>query len=560
MTLTTKMVLGFALLTALLVASAVLSIISLNRIQAVSVIAATAAKNESDINRIKFLLWDVRMGSLRLLLDRNEEASIKLNEAEAALNTELEAVSTTVSPALQEEYKPFTEAISGYLSALEEFEQACHVQDWETAQQIRGDKLKVFGASVDETSVLTADMAAKLVEESREERRMIMRNSIATSAISGGLAALFAVIIAFLLLSSIKRPLRILSNAARVMSEGDFTIVLEHSKIRDEIGTMTESFIEMKNNTRRLIQRVSDAASHVAAASQELSASAEESGKAVQSVSHTVQEVARGSQDTTSNVTMAQENLRQNAKAIEMVSRDIEEVAAYATQAATHGSDGKRNADEAMEIINHASGSVKQTAQVVGSLGDKTKQIGDFISIITGIADQTNLLALNAAIEAARAGDAGRGFAVVAEEVRKLAEESNTAAGNITSLVKSIEQEMQAALAAMQKSEREVSSGAITVTQASAVLAEIVKGVEALSEKVQSISAAAQQINASTSEVVNSMQAVAAVAEQNAAASEEVSSAMEEQSASTEEISSSAGSLAQLSTELQVLVGGFKVS
>ncbi len=373
------------------------------------------------------------------------------------------------------------------------------------------------------------------------------------------------IVIAFVLLLSIGigmmigKPLRMLSGAAHTMSMGDFSIILPHNKAQDEIGVMTEAFIEMKNNTKRLIQQVGEAATHVAAASQELSASAEETGKAAQSVSYTVQEVARGSQDTTSNVVMAQENLRQNAQAIEMVSRDIEEVAAYATQAATHGTDGKRSADEAMDIINHAAGSVQQTAQVVESLGTKTKQIGDFISIITGIADQTNLLALNAAIEAARAGEAGRGFAVVAEEVRKLAEESNSAAGSITNLVKGIESEMQAALAAMEKSDQEVTAGAQTVTQASRVLGEIVKGVEALSEKVQSISAAAEQINASTSEVVNSMQAVAAVAEQNAAASEEVSSAMEEQTASTEEIAGSASSLAKLSTELQEIVSKFKV-
>ena len=205
------------------------------------------------------------------------------------------------------------------------------------------------------------------------------------------------------------------------------------------------------------------------------------------------------------------------------MSRDIEDVAAYATQASAQGNEGKKSADDAVTIINHAAGSVEKTTQVVQALGEKTKQIGEFISIITGIADQTNLLALNAAIEAARAGDAGRGFAVVAEEVRKLAEESNGAAGNITKLVRAIEGEMTTALGAMEKSNEEVTSGAKTVGQASSMLAEIVKGVEALNGRVQGISAAAEEINASTGEVVHAMQSVAAVAEESAAASEEVS-------------------------------------
>jgi methyl-accepting chemotaxis protein len=396
-------------------------------------------------------------------------------------------------------------------------------------------------------------------------------------------------------------PLGLLANAAHLMGQGDFTIILPHNKNKDEIGTMTEAFIEMKNTTKHLIEQVGSAAAHVASSSEELAAGADETGKAVQQVAQTVQEVARGSQETTQSISAAQQNVAQTAKAIEGVSRDIEaaqqnvtqtakaiagvsrdieDVAAYATQAVAQGNEGKKSADLAVTIIDHAAGSVQQTTVVVHSLGEKTKQIGEFISIITGIADQTNLLALNAAIEAARAGDAGRGFAVVAEEVRKLAEESNGAAGNITKLVRSIEEEMRTALSAMEKSNEEVSTGAKTVGQASALLTEIVKGVDALTERVQgisaaaeeinastsevvhsmqSVSAAAEEINASTSEVVHSMQSVAAVAEENAAASEEVSSATEEQTASMEEISASASALAKLAQDLQALVGKFKV-
>jgi len=73
-----------------------------------------------------------------------------------------------------------------------------------------------------------------------------------------------------------------------------------------------------------------------------------------------------------------------------------------------------------------------EVADVIGDLGAKSAEIGGIVQTITGIAEQTNLLALNAAIEAARAGEHGRGFAVVAEEVRKLAEESQRAAGSIS--------------------------------------------------------------------------------------------------------------------------------
>jgi methyl-accepting chemotaxis protein len=441
----------------------------------------------------------------------------------------------------------------------------------------------------------------KEVNKAETQATAMQRISFSTSIIAGLAALLLAVFTAFALMRSISRPLKLLVEAAHKMSTGDFSLILTHNPLKDEIGTMNEAFIEMKNNTKHLIEQVAAAAAHVASSSEELAAGADETGKAIQQVAQTVQEVARGSQETTHNINAAQQNVMQTAKAIDGVSRDIEaaqqnvtqtakaitgvsrdieDVATYATQASSQGSQGKKSADEAVMIIDHAAGSVQQTTQVVISLGEKTKQIAEFISIITGIADQTNLLALNAAIEAARAGDAGRGFAVVAEEVRKLAEESNSAAGNITKLVRSIEEEMRAALVAIEKSNEEVSSGAKTVGQASALLTEIVKGVDALTERVQGISAAAEeinasttevvhsmesigaaaeQINASTSEVVHAMQSVAAVAEENAAASEEVSSATEEQTASMEEISASAGALAKLAQDLQAVISKFKV-
>ena len=84
---------------------------------------------------------------------------------------------------------------------------------------------------------------------------------------------------------------------------------------------------------------------------------------------------------------------------------------------------------------------VSRSAQVVTKLGENSKEIGQIVETISGIAGQTNLLALNAAIEAARAGEQGKGFAVVAEEVRKLAEQSKAAAERIANLIEGIQKE-----------------------------------------------------------------------------------------------------------------------
>ena len=108
--------------------------------------------------------------------------------------------------------------------------------------------------------------------------------------------------------------------------------------------------------------------------------------------------------------------------------------------------------------------------EAIRELGAKSEQIEGIVATITGIAEQTNLLALNAAIEAARAGEQGRGFAVVAEEVRKLAEESQSAAASIATLVGEIQNETAKAVEVVEDGARRTEDGVATVEQARAVL------------------------------------------------------------------------------------------
>ncbi|MCB1219069.1 MAG: HAMP domain-containing protein [Planctomycetales bacterium] len=376
----------------------------------------------------------------------------------------------------------------------------------------------------------------------------------------GSIGLLSAVIVMLIMtLLSVIRPVSQLSSAAQAMSAGDFTQQISLRPRADEIGSMTRAFLEMKDSTAQMIRQVSAAAVAVSGSSQELLSGAEESSRSISEVEVSIRQVANGTNDTNQQLGDARQNMREAATAIEGVSRDIEGIVSFVSEAASQGESGRRQASEASRIISEAAGSVQGTMAIVNALGEKTKQIAGFITIITRIADQTNLLALNAAIEAARAGDAGRGFAVVAEEVRKLAEESNEAAGSITSLVTGIESEMQHVLEAISTSEQQVTEGAGAVDEASGRLSEIVNGVQVLSERVQSISAAAEEVYATTNEVVQVMESVSSLAVDNAAASEQVSHATQKQTESIRQISGNADNLAGLAGRLHELVNRFQV-
>jgi methyl-accepting chemotaxis protein len=202
---------------------------------------------------------------------------------------------------------------------------------------------------------------------------------------------------------------------------------------------------------------------------------------------------------------------------------------------------------------------IQNVSRVVQSLGERSTEIGQIIDTISNIAAQTNLLALNAAIEAARAGEAGRGFAVVAEEVRKLAEQSGEAAGNIAALISAIQKDTDEAVQAMAKGNASVEKNTTLVNEAGQAFTTIEEMVNVLYMNIEHAIKDIDNVNASSRTVVDSVNRIREVSIKTSHEAQSVSASTEEQSSIMHEMSEASRALTEMSQDLQKHIAQFKI-
>jgi len=372
------------------------------------------------------------------------------------------------------------------------------------------------------------------------------------------IAVLLGGILMYFIAARMVNPIITLVGVANKMAKGDLTqsVVVATD---DEVGQLSVAFNAMGSNLKGLIQQVQKNAEQVAASSEELTASAEQSAQAVNQVAGTISDVAQGAVIQTKEVDSMSAQVEQMSTGIQQIAANSNKVSEMSNKTASAAQDGKKAVNAAISQMMSIEKSVANSAEVVTKLGEGSKEIGQIVDTISGIAAQTNLLALNAAIEAARAGEQGRGFAVVAEEVRKLAEQSQEAAKEITTLISKIQSETESAVTEMNHGTNEVKLGTEVVNNAGRSFEEIFALIDQMSSQIQEISAAIQQMASGSQHIVTSVRDIERISKDIAGQTQTVSAASEEQAASMEEIAASSQALSKLAEELQAAAGKFMV-
>jgi methyl-accepting chemotaxis protein len=341
------------------------------------------------------------------------------------------------------------------------------------------------------------------------------------------ICAAAGIALAIIIGNAISKSLKAGVIAADKLAKGDLSIRIENPS-QDEAGQLLRAL----DTTVKSMQDVTQVAQEIAggnllvnvqprsdadALMKALADMVKRLSDVVVEVKASADNVAEGSAHLSDSSQQLSQGATEQASSIEEISSSMEQMSSNIKQNAD-------NATQTEKIALKAAADAKEGGEAVSSTVEAMKQIASKTSIIEEIARQTNLLALNAAIEAARAGEHGRGFAVVASEVRKLAERSQRAAGEIT----------------------ELSSTSVKVAErAGELLSKILPDVQKTSELVQEITAASREQDAGSSQINKAIQQLDQVIQQNASNSEESSSTSEE--------------LASQAAQLQAAITFFKI-
>ncbi|GFM73021.1 methyl-accepting chemotaxis protein [Pseudomonas cichorii] len=529
--------LGFALIALIVV---LLGLLSLQKLQSLNQSSSDIGKGWLTSTRLLGEMADTttrfRTMSYFVLVNRSKA---DVDKAEARLNTltqKANQIADSYAPLISsneegEAFKQFKEALKNYLLAQDRLRKISLAGETDQINGLITGDLKVYSDQMapllEKLIALNTAGANKAVEDASDQYQN-SRFMIAGMIVA---AALLTVLLAVLLTRSIVRPLMEAVQIAEDVAAGDLSknVVVQGN---DEVSRLQQALSGMQLNLRQTIQQISESATLLASAAEELDAVTNESSRGLQQQNNEIEQAATA----VNEMTAAVEEVARNAVSTSEASR-----------LSSHSAlEGRNRVSETLSSIQQMTRDVAVTSDQVRSLAQQSQAIGKVLDVIQAIAQQTNLLALNAAIEAARAGEAGRGFAVVADEVRALAHRTQTSAQEIEVMVGGIQNDTEQAVISMQNSSSKAEATLDVAQSAGQALEEITQAINEISERNLVIASAAEEQAQVAREVDRNLVNIRDLSLQSTTGADQTTTASHE--------------LSRLAVDLNKMVTRFKVS
>ncbi len=395
-------------------------------------------------------------------------------------------------------------------------------------------------------------VAGITMEEARTQIMGTVRTVTIVSLTVGIIAlVLLALLMNFLVVLPLKKTVAEIHRIARYdLTEGDMANVRSMTTRKDEIGSISRNIVLMFDNLRSIVRQIEQSSTTVSGNAGTLADQTRQLKRSSDEISATMNDLSNAAMSQAADTTTSAnevakldglivrnlsdtENLRNNAN-------EMDQVKNSGLAAIKDLIEKTARSRESIAIVRAAMQQNNEQAQKIEATSQK----------INDIADQTNLLSLNAAIEAARAGDAGRGFAVVAEEIRGLAEETNSLTGEIGTIIQELLQKTADATQNMESMEKIFEEQERSVGETKENFIQIEQCLGSVQSSVNTLYESGNDMTGSKEIIVQMIEGISAASQENAAGSEEVLSAVETQDSVITEITGMTQNLSAVAEEL----------
>jgi methyl-accepting chemotaxis protein len=399
-------------------------------------------------------------------------------------------------------------------------------------------------------AIVGIDMSAKFIDD-------LEKWTMTVSLILTAVMIVIGILLALFIGNRIAKPLHRLVQYAKTFSTGDLSQSV-NIKREDEIGTLANSFEEMRKNLSRIIDNVREKSEAIHHTGQTLLESFEELAQASKQIAMSTDEEAKGAEERANHVDRISNMMSEISIAISNVDEQTKLIKNLTDQTSQQAEKGNVQ----VQMITEQMNKIKQNGMVskenLFNLGKKLEHINEIIKIIQDISSQIHLLSLNASIEAARAGEAGKGFSVVAQEVQKLAGQTDESIKTISEAIREINEQANIVLNLNQQDFEDIVKGVEMVEDNGRLFHSIFESVGQLAKGIDTIAKSTEDLHQASDEILASIQEIAAISEQGVAATQEISASAVQQNNTIDYLKQQNSELKLLADNLQDMIKRFK--